>query len=75
LVPKDAVVLGGVTPLVYVVAPDPMDSSKTVARPVPVRLGVCDGEMIQVIGELAEGQAVVVKGNERLRPGQAIVAR
>jgi hypothetical protein len=29
--------------------------------------------LIQVTGELAEGQMVVVQGNERLQPGQPVV--
>jgi hypothetical protein len=44
---------------------------------VPVNLGVADGSRIQVMGDLKEGQLVVVQGNERLFPGRevAIVER
>jgi RND family efflux transporter MFP subunit len=72
LVPKDALVLGGVQPVVYVVQPAPEEGPSTV-QPVPVQLGVASGERIQVIGDLEPGQKVVVQGNERLRPGQQIV--
>ena len=73
LVPKDALVLGGRGgPMVYLVVADPSDSKKQVARPVPVRLGVAIGSLIQVSGEIRAGQRVVVQGNERLRPGQAV---
>ena len=42
------------------------------AQPVPVQLGTAAGDLIQVIGQLQPGQMVVVAGNERLQPGQAI---
>jgi multidrug efflux pump subunit AcrA (membrane-fusion protein) len=64
LVPKDALVLGGPAPMVYVVN----DDSTVLA--VPVELGVTEGELIQVKSrEIAAGQRVVVRGNERLHPG------
>jgi RND family efflux transporter MFP subunit len=68
LVPKDALVLGGRTPLVYVVEGNSADKQATV-RGVAVELGVADQGDIQVIGDLKAGQQVVVRGNERLRPG------
>lgn len=72
LVPKDALVLGGPSPMVFVVDDTNSDSPSKVA-PVPVALGVADGALIQVTGALQAGQKVVVRGNERLRPGQEIV--
>ncbi|MFN4259308.1 MAG: efflux RND transporter periplasmic adaptor subunit [Gemmataceae bacterium] len=72
LVPKDALVLGGPTPLVYVVDADSSDPTMGKARPVPVQLGVADGSWIQVKGELQAGQVVVSEGNERLRPAQDV---
>jgi RND family efflux transporter MFP subunit len=72
LVPKDALVLGGETPMVYIVnTSDPAGKTGQVA-PVPVELGVATGKQIQVTGALTAGQLVVVQGNERLRPGQAV---
>lgn len=72
LVLKDALVLGGATPMVYVAAPDPKTKQLT-ALPIPVSIGLTDGEYIQVSGQgLAKGQQVVVRGNERLRPGQPL---
>ena len=63
LVPKDALVLGGPKPVVFVLS----DDGKTV-RPVPVETGLAvDGE-IEVRGPVAAGAKVVVRGNERLRP-------
>jgi multidrug efflux pump subunit AcrA (membrane-fusion protein) len=66
LVPKDALVLGGQQPVVYIV--ESADGKQGTASPVPVRLGVADGSLIQVIGPIAPNQLVVVQGNERLMP-------
>jgi RND family efflux transporter MFP subunit len=71
LVPKDALVLGGRSPVVYVVNIDPRTQER-VALPVPVQLGVADKGYIQVTGQLRAGQNVVVQGNERLRPGAKV---
>ncbi|MCK0094981.1 efflux RND transporter periplasmic adaptor subunit [Yoonia sp. F2084L] len=66
-VPKDALVQarGGWT--VFVAADDQ-------AQPRQVTLGVPLGDRYEVLGGLAPGDLVVVRGNERLRPGQAISA-
>ena len=71
LVPKDALVLGGASPVVYVVKADP-GAQDMVAVPVPVQLGVADKGYIQVTGQLQAGQDVVVQGNERLRPNAKV---
>lgn len=68
-VPKDAVVLGGPTPVVHVVS---RDAQQGTVQPVQVQLGVASGGLIQVIGDIAPGQSVVIEGNERLRPGQQV---
>jgi RND family efflux transporter MFP subunit len=73
MVPKDAIVLGGARPMVYVVDNAMATGDVGIARPLPVELGVAKGRLIQVTGELAEGQMVVVQGNERLQPGQPVV--
>jgi RND family efflux transporter MFP subunit len=72
LVPKDALVLGGPQPLVFVVDGATADGQTGKANPVPVRIGVADGGMIQVTGPVKPGQLVVVQGNERLQPGQDV---
>ena len=70
LVPKDAIVLGGPTPVIYVVD---QQAGKAVAKPVPVTLGVSRGLWITVGGaDLKPGDLVVVEGNERLRPMQEV---
>lgn len=74
LVPKDSLVLGGPRPTLMVVTANPETKSETV-RPVPVQLGVTDGSLIQVAGEISAADRVVVIGNERVRPGQPIAAK
>jgi RND family efflux transporter MFP subunit len=73
LAPKDALVLGGPTPRVFVVHDQgtPSDHEVTV-RQVDVQLGVASGNLIQVKGQVDEGQRVVVQGNERLQDGQTV---
>lgn len=39
---------------------------------VPVRVGVAVGQWIQIEGDIAKGDTVILMGNERLRNGQAI---
>ncbi len=62
LVPKDALVLGSAGKAVYIV----IDGK---ALPVPVEAGSAYGSLIEVKGDLRPGQKVVIRGNERLRPG------
>ena len=68
MVPKDAVVLGGASPLVYVVDADPKNAKEGTARIVPVELGAAEENLIAVKGPLRAGEKVVIEGNERLRP-------
>ncbi len=69
LVPKDAINLGGKQVNVIKL----VDGK---AVPVPIEMGVAVGGTRQVIpletGSLAVGDPVVIRGNERLRPGQAV---
>ncbi len=53
--------------------PSPATEPRGKVRPVAVELGVTSGRLIQVSGPLTAGQQVVVRGNERLRPGQDVV--
>jgi HlyD family secretion protein len=71
LVPKDALILGGPKPSVFVVTADPQTKQATV-RMVPVDVGLAYGSLIHITGPLAAGNQVVVEGNERLRPGQPV---
>ena len=75
VVPKDAVVLGGQKPQVYVVdaaGPDGGGPGTGLVRPVDVVLGAVVEGHVEARGELAPGGLVVVRGNERLRPGMAV---
>lgn len=70
MVPKDAVVLGGAGPRVYVVQDDPKQGK--IVKPISVRLGTAEDALVEVVGDLSGGQQVVIRGNERLRPGQSV---
>ncbi len=73
LVPKDAVVLGGPTPVVWLVDRASASNKMAKARPVPVQLGIASDATIQVIGAIKPGDTVIVEGNERLRPMQEVL--
>ena len=64
-VPSDAVVRTETGFLVYVVR-------EGKAALVPVKPGISEEGLIEVRGELSEGEQVVVRGNERLRPGAPV---
>jgi len=78
LVPKDAIVLGRQTPLVYVVDAAPSSDANAggrrqgVAREVVVELGIEQNNLIQVKGNIKPHEQVVVQGNERLRGGMTV---
>lgn len=65
-VPRDALVLRPEGQSVFVVDADGN------ARQVSVQVGSGQGEDLEVFGELAPGDRVVVRGNERLQAGQAV---
>ena len=73
LVPKDAIVLGGPKPQVVIVQGAQKAGDVGTAKPLPVELGVAQGGLIQIIGDLKPGQLVVIQGNERLQPDQSVV--
>jgi RND family efflux transporter MFP subunit len=65
LVPKDAIVTAGANRIVFVVAGN-------TARPVNVEvIGYYDGN-VAIDGPVKPGDSVVIRGNERLRPGQPV---
>ena len=77
VIPKDALVLGGTAPMVYVVTPSkdaPNDAGEStgVVNAVQVELGATVKESVEVRGILEPGTLVVVRGNERLRSGGAV---
>lgn len=69
LVKKDALVLGGATPIVYKLV---KNGDKTTVAQVPVKAGTSVGSWIEVSGNLQPTDQVVIQGNERLRPDQEV---
>jgi RND family efflux transporter MFP subunit len=67
-VSKDAVTQSPGGWLVYVAA-------EGRAQPRVIQIGASAGDRLEVLSGLAAGDYVVVRGNERLRPGQPIEAR
>ncbi|MBT8051170.1 MAG: efflux RND transporter periplasmic adaptor subunit [Gammaproteobacteria bacterium] len=65
-VPRDALVLRSTGASVFVIADD------DTARQVSVIPGIGQGDDIEISGEISAGERVVVRGNERLQPGQAV---
>lgn len=70
LVPKDALILGGPSPIVMVA--HAANSRELVAMRVEVEPGVSRDDQIEVRGDLEAGQQVIVDGNERVQPGQPL---
>lgn len=68
-VPRDALVLRGDGIAVFIVD----DENK--AQRIRVTTGIGEGEWIEVRGPIQPGDKVVVRGNERLRPGQDVNIR
>jgi RND family efflux transporter MFP subunit len=66
VVPKDAIVGDGANQHVFRIGPD-----STVER-VPVQTGEGLGDWIVIRGEIAAGEQLVTRGNERLFPGQSV---
>lgn len=65
VVPKDAIVRQAQQSVVYLVEGD-------VVRAVPVQTGRSNGDRVEVTGDLKANDTVVVRGNERLVPGQKV---
>ena len=65
-VSKDAVIIRQGQNLVYLVTAD------RIVQISPVKLGLAVGDRFEVINGLAAGDLVVVRGNERLQPGQKV---
>jgi RND family efflux transporter MFP subunit len=62
---KDGVIRRGPESIVYVVV-------EGQAQPRPIRLGDPVGNRLEVLEGLEEGERVVIRGNERLQPGQPV---
>ncbi|MCF6318025.1 MAG: efflux RND transporter periplasmic adaptor subunit [Proteobacteria bacterium] len=64
-VPRDALVIRQSETFVYTIV-------ENKSHKVDVITGIAEGELIAVKGLLSAGDIVVVRGNERLRPGQEV---
>lgn len=65
-VPRDALVLRPEGQSVFVV------DANNQAQQVSVTVGVGQGDDIEILGAVSPGDRVVIRGNERLQPGQAV---
>ena len=65
LIPKDALIPAANKQIVYIF-------DKGLAKQRFIQSGVSVGDKIEILKGLEEGQLVVVKGNENLRPNQEI---
>ena len=65
-VPRDALVLRGSGTTIFVLQED------MTVRQEPVVTGVGDNELIGIQGNIHPGDKVIIRGNERLRPGQNV---
>ena len=68
-VPRDALVLRGDGISLFIVDAD------NKARRISVATGIGSDDLIEVIGPIKAGDQVVVRGNERLRPGQDVAVQ
>ena len=66
IVPRDALVLRPEGISVFTLDKDQK------AKQVMVSTGIGTGQKIDVSGDLRDGDTVIIRGNERLRPGQAV---
>lgn len=65
-IPRDAVVLRPNSQYVFVV------DTEDKAHKRNVELGYAQGDLIEVIGDVAKGDTVIIRGGERLRDGQQV---
>ena len=65
-IPRDALVLRRSGTSVYRV------NGESKAENIPVQVGIASGDLVEVTGKLNPGDKVVIRGGERLRPGQDV---
>jgi len=66
VVPRDALVLRPSGVSIFV-----LDNDQK-AKQVMVTTGIGSGDQIEVSGDLHDGDVVIIRGNERLKPGQTV---
>ena len=65
-IPRDAIVLRRNSTAVFRI------NSDNKAEQIQVTLGLSEGELIEIIGKVNEGDQLVIRGAERLQPGQTV---
>jgi RND family efflux transporter MFP subunit len=65
-VPRDALVIRQNNISVFRI------NDENIAEYVAIKTGLTKDNLMEVIGEIAAGDKIVIRGNERLRPGQAV---
>ena len=71
---KDAINKRGNNDMVFVVVKETVNAQEVMlAKPRPVRLGEPLGNRFEVLQGLQQGDRVVVRGNERLRPNTPVL--
>lgn len=65
-VPRDALVLRPEGQSIFIV------DANNQAQQIQVTTGLGSGDQIEVLGEVSAGDRVVIRGNERLQPGQTV---
>lgn len=65
-VPRDAVILREGSAYVFRIG------AKSTAERVPVRVGAGRESEVEILGEVCAGDRIVIRGGERLQPGQAV---
>jgi RND family efflux transporter MFP subunit len=68
-VPRDAVVLRREGNSIFRI------NSENKAEQLPVTLGIASGSLISVVGDINPGDKIVIRGSERLRPGQEVAIK
>ncbi len=65
-VPRDALILRGTGTSVLIIA------NGNSSRKIAVETGISEADWIEVIGDIQAGDQVIIRGAERLRPGQKV---
>ena len=68
-VPRDAVILRQGSAFVFRIG------AKSTAERVPVRVGSGREADVEILGEVCPGDRIVIRGGERLQPGQAVAVQ
>ncbi len=64
--PRDALVLRRNATSIFII------DSNNLAQQKEVTIGISEGELVEIVGDIKAGDKVVIRGAERLRSGQAV---